>query len=81
MNQPLKIGKIVKIVKVGDAFGVVLPEDLLARLGVAQGDDVYLSETDGGYRLSRTDPTLERKLALAEQIMREDREVLRVLAR
>lgn len=46
-----------------------------------KGDTVYLTEThDGGYRLTPYDPDFERQMAIAEEIMHADREVLRALA-
>ena len=75
MNTPLKIKKI------GNSAGVILPKDLLARLRVAEGDTLYASEAPDGIRLTASDPAFEAKMALAEKIMREDRDILRVLAK
>ncbi len=75
MNKPLKL------IKIGNSTGVILPKDVLARMNVAQGDEVYLSETsDGRISLDRYDADFARKMELAEQIMREDRDILRILA-
>ena len=74
MNAPLKL------VKVGNSTGIVMPREMLARLRVTQGDSIYLSEAPDGYRLTATNPDFEKKMALAEKIMREDRDILRVLA-
>ena len=74
MNMPLKL------VKVGNSTGVILPKELLARLRVAVGDSIYASEAPDGVRLTASNPSFEEKMALAEQIMREDRDILRVLA-
>jgi len=72
MNTPLKIG---------NSAGVILPEELLARPRVGPGDMVYLTEAPDGVRITAADPGFEQKMALAEQIMREDRDILRVLAK
>ena len=74
MNKPLKI------IKVGNSAGVILPKEVLAHLRVAQGDSLYLTETANGYHLTPTDPGFEAKMALAETLMREDRDILHVLA-
>jgi putative addiction module antidote len=74
MNTPLKITKI------GNSAGVILPKELLARLRVAPGDTVYVTESPDGLRITANDPSFAEKMALAEQIMREDRDILRVLA-
>lgn len=71
----------LKITKIGNSVGVVLPKELLAKLRAGVGDTLYVSETPDGIRITAADPTFEAKLALAEQIMREDRDILRVLAK
>ena len=74
MNTPLKIKKI------GNSAGVILPKELLARLRVAPGDTVFVTEAPDGLRITASDPGFAEKMALAEEIMREDRDILRVLA-
>lgn len=71
----------LKITKIGNSAGVVLPKELLAKLRAGVGDTLYVSETPDGIRITAADPTFEAKMALAEQIMREDRDILRVLAK
>lgn len=71
----------LKITKIGNSAGVVLPKELLSRLRVEQGDTLYASEAPGGVRLSASDPEFEARMALAETIMREDRDILGVLAK
>jgi putative addiction module antidote len=75
MNTQLKIKKI------GNSAGVILPRELLARLRVGQGDTIYASEAPDGIRLTASDPDFAEKMALAEKIMREDRDILRELAK
>jgi putative addiction module antidote len=74
--------KPVKLVAVGNSTGVVLPKDVLARLHAERGDTLYLSEApDGSFRISPYDPVFEEQMRLAEAIMREDRDILRILAK
>jgi putative addiction module antidote len=76
MNKPLKL------IPVGNSTGVVLPKEVLGRLHVDRGDQLFLTEAaDGSYRISAYDPEFARQMEMAEQIMREDREILRALAR
>lgn len=75
MNKPLKITRI------GNSAGIVLPKELLARLRVGPGDALYVSEAPDGVRLTAHDPEFEKQMELAEQIMRRDRNVLRALAK
>jgi putative addiction module antidote len=71
----------LKITRIGNSAGVVLPKELLAKLRAGVGDTLYISETPDGIRITAADPSFEAKMALAEQIMREDRDILRVLAK
>ena len=75
MNTPLKI------IKVGNSAAVILPKELLARLRVALGDTLYATEAPDGLRLTASNPDFATKMAVAEEIMREDRDILRVLAK
>ena len=71
-----------KVTTVGGSSGVILTKQAMARLRVEQGDTLYLTEApDGGYRLTPYDPEFARQMTLAEDIMHDDREVLRALAR
>ena len=71
----------LKITKIGNSAGVVLPKELLAKLRAGVGDTLYVSETPDGIRITAADPSFEATMALAEQIMREDRDILHVLAK
>jgi putative addiction module antidote len=71
----------LKITRIGNSAGVVLPKELLAKLRAGVGDTLYISETPDGIRITAADPSFEAKMALAEQVMREDRDILRVLAK
>jgi putative addiction module antidote len=71
-----------KVTTVGASAGFILPKEAMTRLRVKKGDTVYLTESpDGGYRLTGYDPEFERQMALAEDIMHEDRDILRALAK
>jgi putative addiction module antidote len=97
MNTELKVRKI------GNSAGVVLPKELLAHLDASVGETLSVSKTPHGIELSVRDPEFSGQMAtareimarrkralrelaateneLAEAIMREDREVLRSLAK
>jgi putative addiction module antidote len=70
----------LKITTVGNSAGVILPKELLARLRLEKGDELYAFETPDGIRLTTYDPELARQMEVADQIMREDRQVLHKLA-
>lgn len=71
----------LKITTVGNSTGVVLPKEALARLRVGKGDTVYLVETKDGYKLTPYNEEVLSQVKLAEKIAREDRDVLRALAK
>ena len=70
----------LKITTVGNSAGIVLPKELLARLRVEKGDELFVTETPDGIKLMAYDPMFEKQMAVAERIMRENRDVLRKLA-
>jgi putative addiction module antidote len=70
----------LKLTTVGSSTGVVLPKELLERLRVAKGDVLYVVETPNGIELSPYDPEFAEQIAVAEQVMRADRNVLKKLA-
>ncbi len=77
----MRMNMISKITKIGNSYGVILPKELLAKLRVSLGDAIYFTETPDGVRMTPSDPAFESKMAAAEAIMREDRDILRVLAK
>lgn len=70
----------LRITTVGNSAGVVLPRELLHRLRVKKGDRLFVLETPRGIELVPYDPEAAIQLDAAEQVMREDRDVLRKLA-
>lgn len=70
----------VKITSIGNSAGIILPKELLEKLRVSKGDTLTVSETPRGITISPFDEEFEEAMDLAEEIMREDRDVLRKLA-
>jgi putative addiction module antidote len=77
----IRMNTTLKIKKIGNSAGVILPKELLARLRVVPGDQVYVTEAPDGLRITAHDPDFAAKMEVAAKIMREDREILRVLAK
>jgi putative addiction module antidote len=71
----------LKVTTVGSSLGVVLPKDMLARLKVAKGDALSVTETPNGYEISPYDPDFEVEMAAARAVMRRYRNALRQLAK
>ena len=70
----------LKLSAIGNSTGVIFPKELLERLRVTRGDTLQVIETPTGVELTAFDPEFARRMELAEEIMREDRDVLRRLA-
>ena len=72
----------LKLRKVGNSVGLVLPKEALARLNVEEGDAVYLTETtDGGFRVTANNPGFVEKMKVAERLSRRYRHALKELAK
>jgi len=72
----------LKVRKVGNSLGMVLPKEAVSQLRVEEGTTLYLTETpDGGYRLTPYDPEFERQMEVAEEGMARYRNTLRALAK
>ena len=70
----------LKITAIGNSAGVILPKELLARLRVEKGDELYALETPDGIRLTSYDPELAAQMEVAEEVMRKRRSLLNKLA-
>lgn len=72
----------LKLRKVGNSVGLVLPKEALARLNAVEGDPLYLTETtDGGFRLTASNPGFVQKMRVAERLSRKYRHALKELAK
>jgi putative addiction module antidote len=71
----------LKLTRIGNSVGVILPKEVLARLKLEKGDSLYLSENPNGLSLSLNDPGFEAQIETARGIMKKRRAVLRELAK
>lgn len=71
----------LKITRIGNSLGVILPREVLAQLRVEQGDVLYVTESPEGLRLTAFDPDFERQMEAARGVMKRRRNVLRELAK
>ena len=70
-----------KITTIGNSLGVVLPKEALSKLHAKKGDVLYLCESADGYTLTSYDAKFIEQMTLAEKIMYEEKDVLKVLAK
>ncbi len=71
----------LKVTQIGNSVGVILPKELLAKLGIAKGDTLYAIATEDGIRLTPSTPDFEAQMEVAREIMKRRRNVLRELAK
>ena len=68
----------LRVLEVDGSLSVLLPAEVLRKLHVAEGDEIFLTETPDGYELSSE---VTRQLKIGREIMEERREVLSKLAK
>lgn len=71
----------LKLTGIGNSVGLILPKDLLSRLGVGKGDTLHAIETADGIRLTTADPEFEAQMEVARKQMKRWHNVLRELAK
>ncbi|PPD40919.1 MAG: AbrB/MazE/SpoVT family DNA-binding domain-containing protein [Methylocystis sp.] len=71
----------LKIIRIGNSLGVVLPREIIADLNVEKGDRLYLTRSPEGYRITRSDPDFEGRVALARRLMSKRHNALRELSK
>jgi putative addiction module antidote len=71
----------VKVRKVGNSLGAILPGEVAARLRVKEGDTLSVTETPDGIQLSPYDPDFEEAMEAFERGRARYRNALRRLAK
>ncbi len=73
---------VLRVRKIGNSVGVLLPKELLARLGLEAGDRLHVVEAaDRVLKLSPYDPTHARAMEIARRSFREYANTYKALAR
>jgi putative addiction module antidote len=73
---------VLKLRKVGNSLGLVLPKEVLGHLRAREGEDLFLVEgPNNSYRLTAFDPSFREKMEKAEEIMGRYRNTLHELAK
>lgn len=71
----------LKLRKIGNSLGVVLPKEALAHLKIGEGDVLTLTESPDGLRLTTANPEFSKTMAAFESLNRRYRNTLRELAK
>ena len=71
----------LELKRIGNSTGLILPKELLARLGLEQGDAVFVTETAEGLVIGKRDDTFEKGMAIAREAMKTYSQALKELAK
>lgn len=71
----------LKITKIGNSAGVVLPKDVLAHLDAAIGQTLSVTKTPNGIELRTPSSDFEAQMEAARAVMARRKQTLRELAK
>jgi putative addiction module antidote len=71
----------LKLTQIGNSVGVILPKEMLARLKLAKGDTVFVTEVVDGIKFTPYNEAFDVQMAAARGVMKKRRAVLRELAK
>ncbi len=80
-EAPSKGGRTLKVRRIGNSLGVVLPKDVLAQLRVGEGDELSVTETQDGIALSAFSDEVARQVEIMRDLAKRYRNALRELAK
>jgi len=70
----------LKVRRIGNSLGAILPNEVLQRLRVGEGDELFVIEDETGVRLTAYNPDFEQAFAAFEEGRKRYRNTLRKLA-
>ncbi len=72
----------LKLRKIGNSLGVVLPKEVLAHLKIGEGDTICVTEAvDGSLRVGPSNDEFKKQMEAAESVINRYRNTLRELAK
>ncbi len=71
----------LKVRKLGDSYGVIMPKEALEILRVKEGDTLIARESPTGLNLTASNPDLEKMVKIFEDISHRYQNTLRELAK
>jgi hypothetical protein len=72
--------RTLRVQRITEQTELGLPDEVMHRLGLVEGQQVLVVETPYGLELLPEEPQLATQVAIAEQVMQQDEAVLRQLA-
>ncbi|MGV8939334.1 MAG: AbrB/MazE/SpoVT family DNA-binding domain-containing protein [Allorhizobium sp.] len=70
----------VTIRKIGNSEGIIIPKEVLDRLGLKAGDTLDIREEQGGFLIKAQDEEFARQIQSAEKFMDKYKVALKKLA-
>jgi putative addiction module antidote len=71
----------LKVTKIGNSAGVILPKELLAHLAASIGGDLSVTKTPRGIELSAPESNFDAQMAAARDVMARRKRALAELAK
>ena len=71
----------VTVRRQGNSIGITFPAETRIRMGLEVGQDLTIVELADGVKLVKRNVQLERQMALAREVLREQADVLQELAK
>ncbi len=71
----------LELTQIGDAVGIILPAQVLARLKLGEGARVFVTETPEGFALTPYDRELEEQLDAGRELMQQYHDAFKWLAK
>lgn len=71
----------VKITRIGNSAGIILPKELLSQLNAQVGETLSVVTTPSGIELRAEEPDFEAQMAVAREVMARRKRALRELAK
>jgi putative addiction module antidote len=69
-----------KLRKIGKSKGVILPKELLDKMSLSEGDQLFVRETRAGYMITPYNEEVEKQLNAAKKGISKYRNALKILA-
>ncbi len=71
----------LKLRKIGNSVGVVLPKEALNRLKAKEGDTLTVTDSPSGLQMTAQDPEFARAMSVFKDISKRYRNTLKELAK
>jgi putative addiction module antidote len=82
VREAVTDGTVLRISKIGNSVGLILPKDLLARLKLKEGDQLHVVEQpERGIKLSPYDPKHAEAMEIARRSFRKYADTYKALAK